>query len=100
VANPDYDKHPALKLVEGHKCTISNGETLFIPSLFWHHITYTEGGYSLSLRANDSVVTKARGLWNLTQHFFIDKGMNAMIGKKWKDFKISYANKRALEKIL
>ncbi len=99
VANPDYNKYPALKFVDGYKCTISNSETLFIPSLFWHHITYTDGGYSLSLRANDSVVTKAKGLWNLTRHFFVDKGMNAVMGARWKDYKINYATKKAMEAI-
>jgi len=99
VANPNYEKYPALKFVEGFKCVISQGETLFIPSLFWHHITYMDGGFSLSLRANDSVITKAQGLWNITQHYCIDKGMNAVMGTKWKDYKLNYASKKAMEAI-
>ena len=95
VKNPDYNEFPAARNVEGYRCTISNGETLFIPSLYWHYITYTEGGYSLSLRANDSIKTKVKGLWNICRHFVIDKGLNAILGDRWKAYKVNYAKNRA-----
>jgi Cupin-like domain len=93
--NPNYDKYPALKKAVGHETILEHGETLFIPSLWWHHIVYLEGGYSLSLRSRDSLFTQAKGLWNIARHFTIDKGMNAVLGPKWKTWKEEQAAKRA-----
>lgn len=97
--NPNYEKHPALRKAVGHETILTHGETLFIPSLWWHHIMYLEGGYSLSLRSRDGLLTQAKGLWNIARHFTIDKGMNAVMGAKWKDWKEEQAQKRAMEAI-
>lgn len=96
VLRPDYKRFPALKEVEGHECVIKHGETLYIPSCYWHYILYVEGGYSLSLRANDAISTKMKGAWNISRHFFIDKGMNYLMGKRWKTMKVNWAEKRAM----
>lgn len=97
VLNPDYEKFPAFKHAEGFDTTIADGETVFIPPLYWHYIHYTDGGFSMSLRANDRISTKVRGLWNVTRHFVVDKGMNKVLGNKWKDIKEDIARKRAEE---
>ena len=47
---PDFRRFPGLAGVEGHQVVLEPGETLFIPSGFWHHVVYEEGGYSISLR--------------------------------------------------
>jgi hypothetical protein len=93
---PDYDKFPAFKNAVGYEIILEHGETLFIPSTYWHFIEYVDGGYSLSLRANDSVRTQLKGLWNLSNHFVIDKGMNALWGMKWKTWKEDYAQRKAM----
>lgn len=97
VLNPDYKKYPAFKKAQGFEATIQDGETIFIPPLYWHYIHYTDGGFSMSLRANDRLSTKFRGLWNVTRHFVVDKGMNKVLGTKWKEIKESIAHKRAEE---
>ena len=97
VLKPDYDKFPAFKNAVGYEIILGHGETLFIPSTYWHFIEYVEGGYSLSLRANDSWKTQLKGLWNLSNHFVIDKGMNALWGMKWKIWKEDYAQRKALD---
>ncbi len=97
VLKPDYDKFPAFKNAVGYEIILEHGETLFIPSTFWHFIEYVDGGYSLSLRANDSWQTQLKGLWNLANHFVIDKGMNAALGIKWKMWKEGYAQRKAHE---
>jgi Cupin-like domain len=97
VLKPNYDKFPAFKKAVGYETILGHGETLFIPSTYWHFIEYIEGGYSLSLRANDSWRTQLKGLWNLSNHFVIDKGMNALCGIKWKMWKEDYAQRKALD---
>lgn len=94
---PDYDKYPALRKAVGHETILYHGETLFIPSMWWHYIVYMDGGYSISLRSRDSIATQAKGLWNIARHFVIDKGMNAVMGPKWKIWKEEQSRKRAEE---
>jgi len=95
VNNPDYEKHPALKYVKGYETILYPGETLFMPSGFWHYIEYMDGGYSISLRANDSYVLRAKGLFNIARHYVVDRGMNKIMGKSWKKMKEEMAKKRA-----
>ena len=94
---PDYDKYPALLKAVGHETILYHGETLFIPSMWWHYIVYMDGGYSISLRSRDSIATQAKGLWNIARHFVIDKGMNAVMGPRWKTWKEEQSRKRAEE---
>lgn len=96
---PDYDKFPALRKAIGHETLLNHGETLFIPSMWWHYIVYVDGGFSLSLRSIDSKLTQAKGLWNITRHFIVDKGMNTVMGPKWKSWKEEQSFKRAEEAV-
>ncbi len=92
---PDFEKYPALKKVTGYETLLTHGETLFIPSMWWHYIVYVDGGFSLSLRSLDNVATQAKGLWNITRHFLVDKGMNTVMGENWKKWKLEQSVKRA-----
>lgn len=94
---PDYEKYPALQKAVGHETILQHGETLFIPALWWHYIVYVDGGFSISLRSRDNMMTQAKGLWNITRHFVVDKGMNAVWGQGWKKWKEEQAIKRAAE---
>lgn len=95
VNNPDYEKYPALKSVWGYECTLEPGETIFMPSGHWHYIEYTDGGYSIALRANESYARRAKGLWNITKHYIVDKGMNRLMGEDWRKIKEDMAKRRA-----
>lgn len=101
IDNPDYDKFPALRDVKGYDTIIERGDTIFMPSGYWHYIIYLDSGFSMNQRANESFPRKVRGAVNIAQHFVIDKGMNHIIGEKWGDMKQSMAKKRArdLEKV-
>ena len=39
------------KDLTGFECHLQHGDTLFIPSRWWHYVEYTTDGLSLSLRA-------------------------------------------------
>ncbi len=94
-ANPDYDKFPALKKAKGFECIVQPGESLFMPSGYWHFITYMDGGYSISLRSNESILRRAKGAINIARHYVVDKGMNRVMGDRWNQMKTDIAKRRA-----
>lgn len=95
VNNPDYDKYPALRRVHGYETILEPGETIFMPCGYWHYIEYTDGGYSMALRANESYVRRAKGAFNIARHFVVDKGMNKLMGTSWREMKAEIARRRA-----
>jgi len=100
VEVPDYNKYPALKHVESFECIMEHGDTLFIPSGYWHYMYYVEGGYALALRALDkSFGTKIQGLYNLTVMRNIDNFMKRTVGASWFGIKEKLAYKRAAKAI-
>ena len=96
VDNPDYERFPALRKVSGYECIIGPGDTLFIPSGYWHYIIYLDAGFSMSQRSNDSIVTKMKGAMNIAKHFVVDKGMNRLLGTRWRAIKENMADRRAM----
>lgn len=67
----DYKKYPALKFLNGYEAVINPGETLYIPSGWWHYIQYETEGYSVSVRAlPSSLLEKWRGFKNLVNQTF------------------------------
>lgn len=95
INKPDYEKYPALTKAHGWETILEPGETIFMPSGFWHYIEYTDGGYSIALRANESYIRRAIGAIEIAKHFVVDKGMNKIFGSRWREMKEFMAFKRA-----
>ncbi|MDW8273654.1 MAG: cupin-like domain-containing protein [Chitinophagales bacterium] len=93
--HPDYEKFPALKHVTGYETVLKHGETLFMPSRYWHYMHYLDFSFGLALRSQNSPFTAARGSLNIATHFVIDKGLNRLMGKSWHDWKERKAYERA-----
>lgn len=92
----DYEKYPALKLLNGYEAVIKTGETLYIPSGWWHYIQYETEGYSVSVRAlPSSWLEKWRGFKNLVIIRHFDNAMRKIFKEKWFNYKVKIANKRA-----
>jgi len=88
VAKPDFTQFPRLGKLEGYKVTIESGETLYIPSGYWHHFVYDEAGYSISLRCiSQAWEGKLLGLYNLAIMSPIDRLMNKLAPQGWFDWK-------------
>jgi len=88
VSNPDIKQVPALEGVEGFECFLEHGDTLFMPTGYWHWMKYLDGSFSLSLRAWDaSPVRKAASLYNLA----VKGGLDSLLKMT---FKAKYAKRR------
>ncbi|MDC8105977.1 cupin-like domain-containing protein [Chryseobacterium sp. PTM-20240506] len=106
IENPDFTKFPALDGVEGIECFLEHGDTLFMPTGWWHWMKYLDGSFSISLRAWDkSWAVKAHSLWNLTVQRKFDDIMKSNFKKRYMDWKekkaverANYALKRGLPK--
>lgn len=106
IANPDYEKFPALNGVEGIECFLEHGDTLFMPTGWWHYMKYLDGSFSISQRAwDESWAVKAHSLWNLVVQRNIDNVLKGRFKKKYMDWKekksierANYALKKGLPK--
>ncbi|WP_461451229.1 cupin-like domain-containing protein [Mucilaginibacter sp.] len=88
VANPDITKFPALNGVEGFETFLEHGDTLFMPTGYWHWMKYLDGSFSLSLRAWDaSLMRKAASVYNLA----VKGGLDSLLKMA---FKANYAKRR------
>lgn len=98
---PDYKKYPGLEYVEAHEYILEPGDALFIPSGYWHYITYLDSGFSVSYRrlAPDFSM-KLKGLLSLVAYMPFDKLMNFIVGKKWLDIKERMAERQANKTIV
>ena len=96
IANPDFEKFPALDGVEGIECYLEHGDTLFMPTGWWHWMKYLDGSFSISLRAwDESWMVKAKSLYNLTVQRNFDNFMKKKFKKKYMDWKEKKAIERA-----
>jgi len=94
VERPDFQQYPGLKDAQGYKVELEPGETLYIPSGYWHHFVYDEPGYSVSLRCTNSTWQgKLLGFYNLLVMSPIDRLMNIISPQGWFDWKEGQALK-------
>ncbi|WP_343705380.1 cupin-like domain-containing protein [Flavobacterium sp.] len=93
VANPDFEKFPALKGVEGYEVFLEHGDTLFMPTGMWHWMRYIDGSFSLTLRAWDaSWSRKIASVWSLFMHGAVDSGIKVVFRERyavWRE-KLAY----------
>lgn len=93
--NPDFERYPALKRVKGYEVYMKHGDALYIPSGWWHYITYLDGGFSMTLRALPRTPKRfANMLYNVFIMRLIDNTMRKMRGQKWLDQKERWAYRR------
>jgi len=96
IENPDFDRFPALKGVKGVEAYLEHGDTLFMPTGYWHWMKYLDGSFSISLRAWDkSWAVKARSLYNLIIQRKFDDFMKKNFREKYMTWKEQLAVKRA-----
>jgi hypothetical protein len=96
IENPDFEKFPALDGIEGEEAILEHGDTLFMPTGYWHWMKYLDGSFSISLRAWDkSWAIKAKSLYNLTVQRKLDNLMKKNFNGTYMHWKEGLAYKRA-----
>ncbi len=94
IENPDFKNFPALDGVEGIECFLEHGDTLFMPTGWWHWMKYLDGSFSISLRAWDkSWAVKAHSLWNLT----VQRNFDNFMKRRYKSRYMNWKEKKAVE---
>lgn len=79
----DTDKFPALKNVNGYTTELHHGDTLFMPTKYWHHMEYLDSGYAMSLRA---MPASLGGKINTLYHLLLMRGMNNLLIKTFPEW--------------
>ncbi len=96
IEHPDFEKYPALRFVEGYTCILEPGDTLFMPSGYWHYIKYLEGGYAINQRAlSPHPAHWFRGFWNVAVLSNLDDLLRYILGKNWYQYKLEQTYARA-----
>lgn len=94
VQNPDTKLFPALEGVKGQEVFLEHGDTLFMPTGYWHWMKYIDGSFSLSLRAWDaSLSRKAHSLYNLA----VKGGVDSLLKMAFKQSYARYREKLAVK---
>ncbi len=95
IESPDFEKFPALDGVEGIECYLEHGDTLFMPTGWWHWMKYLDGSFSISLRAWDkSWGVKVHSLWNLT----VQRNFDNFMKRRYKTRYMNWKEKKAVER--
>lgn len=96
VNHPDYTQYPGLKYVKGLDFTLQAGETLFMPSGWWHHIEYKTAGMGFAMRSlSPYVKDRLRGLLQVGLLTHLDDLLRWTFKDKWFQYKKKLAQKRA-----
>ncbi len=94
IDNPDYGKYPGLEFVKGYDFILEHGDSIFMPSGYWHYMTYLEGSFSVSYRKiAPTFQAKLQGFMNIAIYMQFDKLMNKILGSKWLETKKKIAKK-------
>ncbi len=102
---PDIVAHPALACARGYETILEPGQTLFMPSGYWHEFHYLDSGFGLSVRSSSPRFRdRVTGVINLLALSPIDRFGNKVATHRWFDWKRhrsearahSYMNRRGL----
>lgn len=94
VHQPDFEQYPGLKDLQGYRVILEPGETLYIPSGYWHHLVYDEASCAISLRCpSQTWKGKFQGFYNLIIMSSLDRLMNKIAPQGWFNWKKKQALK-------
>jgi len=92
------ERFPALKNAEGVEAIIEHGDTLYMPSKWWHHMEYLETGIGLSLRSwQNNLKGKLNGLYHIFLMRHIDGAMKKNAPELWFNYKMKKIKKKESE---
>ncbi|MBV1904490.1 MAG: cupin-like domain-containing protein [Pseudomonadales bacterium] len=93
--DPNDVNYPALKAARGYEVVVEAGQSLFIPSAFWHEVKYLDAGIGISLRAaNQTLNGRLMGLMNILALSPVDRISNKLAAEHWFGWKQGKADAR------
>lgn len=96
MSQPDYARYPAIAGLRGFEGNLLRGDTLFMPSGYWHYMYYTTSGFSLAQRTLASTpLKKARAVYNLLLMKTIDDLFSTIAQRAWPQYKLRKASSNA-----
>jgi|TARA_R110002012_G_scaffold273585_1_gene459564 ribosomal protein L16 Arg81 hydroxylase len=85
---PDFETYPALRKATGISVEMKHGDALYMPSGYWHYITYEDAGFSITLRAFPRKPKRLAKLFsNLLFMRNFENIMRRIRGETWTDWK-------------
>lgn len=99
LRSPDLKRYPQLTTLPGIEANLEHGDTIFMPSGYWHFVYYTTGGFSLSLRSQPTTFSRRlKGYFNMVKLVGLDRNISRFLGtKRWYNMKEKIARNRALK---
>jgi hypothetical protein len=83
---PDYEKYPALRYLEGVEAEMQHGDVLYIPPGWWHYIVYEDIGFSMAIRA---FPREPKHLVSMLKNLLLvrsaDGIMRLLMGQRWNE---------------
>lgn len=97
--DPKEQEYPALKNIRAYRIMLEHGDTIFIPSGYWHQMTYVDASLSIGFRKwNPSrFVSVKTGILRMVQIPF-DKILSMILGKFWFNWKVNQTKR--VEKVI
>jgi hypothetical protein len=93
----DFEQLPAMRYARGFETTLTHGDTLFIPSGWWHYMRYIDNGFALSQRAVPrSWYQRMLAANNLFVVRPLETALRKLGGESWRQFKNRIAIRRGL----
>lgn len=86
LSKPDFERYPALRKINAQVATLQHGDSLFIPSGYWHHVVYEEIGFSMTLRAMPTKFSqRGQVFFNIVVTRTVEGLMRRFFGQRWND---------------
>ncbi|WP_439107932.1 cupin-like domain-containing protein [Congregibacter sp.] len=84
LSQPDYGQFPALAYADGYEVILEPGQTLYMPSGWWHEFYYLDAGVGVSLRAPSPLwLDRVKGVNNLLLDTIVDRLANYCAPQRW-----------------
>ncbi len=100
----DETRFPALKHARGFDAILGHGDTMFMPTGYWHHMQYMDSGFAMSLRAlPEGISQKLNGLYHIVPMRTMNNMLIKMAPEWWynKKREMAKANaERAMQAVL
>lgn len=92
----DEQQFPALAKARGYEAILTHGDTLFMPTAYWHHMQYMDSGFAMSLRAlPEGISQKLNGLYHIAPMRTLNNMLIKLAPEWWYHKKRELANANA-----